>query len=167
MAIGENMTGKLRVTRKADMAHSPKAALKAALAALIIGAGLAGCAGKVVQHGHMLTSEEIAQVTPGMSRDQVQLALGSPDTTSTMGGDVFYYISTKRKGLAFLKPKVIDRRIVAVYFNKSGNVSRVAHYGLKDGKVFDFISRKTPSHGGDMNILQQLLGNFGKKTSIF
>ena len=31
--------------------------------------------------------------------------------------------------------------------------------------MFDFISRKTPSHGSDLNIISQLLGNFGKKTT--
>ena len=138
-----------------------------AIMALWLPAILAGCAGKVIQHGHMLTNQEISQITPGMSREQVQLVLGSPDTTSTMGGDVYYYISTKRKGPVFLKPKVIDRRIVAVYFSPGGNVKKVAHYGLKDGKVFDFISRTTPSHGSDMNVLQQLLGNLGHRQSIF
>jgi outer membrane protein assembly factor BamE (lipoprotein component of BamABCDE complex) len=128
---------------------------------------VAACAGKVTQHGHMLTTEDIQQVQPGMSKDQVQLALGSPDTTSTLSGEVFYYISSTRKGVAFLKPKVIGRRVVAVYFNKTDNVDRVGYYGLKDGKVFDFISRTTPSHGSDTNLLKQLLGNFGKKQSIF
>ncbi len=128
---------------------------------------LASCAGKVTQHGHLLTNEDIRQVQPGMSKDQVRLTLGSPDTTSTLGGDIFYYISSTRKGVAFLKPKVIGRRIVAIYFNKTDSVDRVAFYGLKDGKVFDFISRKTPSHGSDTNIIRQLLGNLGKKSKLF
>ena len=132
-----------------------------------LGLFLSACASKVTQHGHLLTTEEIRQIQPGMSKDQVQLSLGSPDTTSTLAGETYYYISSTRKGVAFLKPKVVGRRVVAVYFNKSQSVDRVAYYGLKDGKVFDFISRKTPSHGGDTNVLKQLLGNFGKKQSIF
>ena len=134
---------------------------------LALGLGMSACAGKVTQHGHLLTNEEIQQIQPGMSKDQVQLSIGSPDTTSTLAGETYYYISSTRKGVAFLKPKVVGRRVVAVYFNKSESVDRVAYYGLKDGKVFDFISRKTPSHGGDTNVLKQLLGNFGKKQSIF
>jgi outer membrane protein assembly factor BamE (lipoprotein component of BamABCDE complex) len=138
-----------------------------AATALVIALTLAGCAGKPVKHGHVLHQDEIEQVRPGMSKDQVQLALGSPDTSSTLNGETFYYISSTRRGPAFLKPKVVDRRIVAVYFNKMASVDRVAHYGMKDGKVFDFISRKTPSHGSEMNVLQQMLGNFGKKSTIF
>ncbi len=132
-----------------------------------VGLLVSACAGKVTQHGHLLTNEEIRQIQPGMSKDQVRLTLGSPDTTSTLAEETFYYISSTRKGVAFLKPKVVGRRVVAVYFNKTQSVERVAYYGLKDGKVFDFISRKTPSHGSDTNVLKQLLGNFGKKQSIF
>ncbi len=135
---------------------------------VFLGLALASCAGKITQHGHMLTTEDIKQIQPGMSKDQVQLALGSPDTTSTLDGETYYYMSSTRKGVAFLKPKVVGRRVVAVHFDpKTNSVAKVGFYGLKDGKVFDFISRKTPSHGGDTSVLKQLLGNFGKKQSIF
>ncbi len=145
----------------------PFASLSHLIAVVAVAVLVSACAGKVTQHGHLLTTEEIKQIQPGMSKDQVQLSLGSPDTTSTLAEETFYYISSTRKGVAFMKPKVVGRRIVAVYFNKTQSVDRVAYYGLKDGKVFDFISRKTPSHGSDTNVLKQLLGNFGKKQSIF
>jgi outer membrane protein assembly factor BamE (lipoprotein component of BamABCDE complex) len=138
------------------------------LIVLSLGLVVSACAGKITQHGHMLTNEEIQQVQPGMSKDQVQLSLGSPDTTSTLSGETYYYISSTRQGVAFLKPKVVGRRVVAVYFDeKTNSVRKVGYYGLKDGKVFDFISRKTPSHGSDTNIIKQLLGNFGKVTNSF
>ena len=139
------------------------------LAVLALGLPLAlgACAGKVTQHGHMLTNEEIRQVQPGMSKDQVRLALGSPDTTSTLNAETYYYISSTRKGVAFLKPKVVGRRVVAVYFNKSNTVRKVGYYGLKDGKVFDFISRTTPSHGSETGIIKQILGNFGRVNNVF
>ena len=37
-----------------------------------------------------------------------------------------------------------DQHVLAVYFDKSGKVDRIANYGMKDGKVFDFVSRTTP-----------------------
>ena len=91
---------------------------------LALGLPLGACAGKVTQHGHMLTNEEIRQVQPGMSKEQVRLTLGSPDTTSTLNAETYYYISSTRKGLAFLKPKVVGRRVVAVYFNKNESVAK-------------------------------------------
>ncbi len=53
--------------------------------------------------------------------------------------------------------KVVDQRVVAVYFDQKDQVARVANYGLKDGKVFDFISRTTPTGGADQSFLQQIL----------
>ena len=65
---------------------------------------------------------------------------------------------------AFFTPSETDRQVVAVYFNEGGVVESVANYGLKDGKVFDFISRTTPAPGGkDEGILKSLFRNLGKK----
>ncbi len=125
----------------------------------------ASCTSQITQHGHLLTEADLSQVQTGMSKQQVQFLLGTPDTTATYGGDVFYYISSKMESKAFFKPKEIDRRVVAVYFTPEiDTVQRVAHYGLKDGKVFDFISRETPSHGQEASLLQQLFRNLGNQT---
>lgn len=113
-------------------------------------------------HGHVFGEAETNQIQPGMSKDQVRLALGTPDTTSTIGGGVYYYISSTQKTVAFFKPTVVDRRVVAVYFDQTESVRQVANYGLKDGKVFDFVSRETPSHGKDAGLLKQLFRNIGK-----
>ncbi len=138
------------------------------LVAVVCVAGLAACSSQFSQHGHLLTEADVAQVQQGMSKQQVQFLLGTPDTTATYTGDVFYYISTKMKQTAFLKPKVIDRRVVAVYFaSQIDTVNRVAHYGLKDGKVFDFITRETPSHGSEANLLKQLFRNIGANQNVF
>ena len=59
-------------------------------------------------------------------------------------------------------------QVVAVYFNEGGIVQSVSNYGLKDGKVFDFISRTTPAPGSkDEGVLKGLFKNLGKKTNIF
>lgn len=138
------------------------------LGCVIFLAGLSGCASQFSQHGHLLTEADLAQVQHGMSKQQVKFLLGTPDTTATYTGDVFYYISTKMEQKAFLKPAVVDRRVVAVYFNKQiDTVNRVAHYGLQDGKVFDFISRETPSHGQDASLLYQIFRNIGKNQNVF
>ena len=47
--------------------------------------------------------------------------------------------------------------MVAIYFDKNRRVERVASYGMKDGKIFDFISRTTPTAGSDFNLLKQLM----------
>ena len=50
--------------------------------------------------------------------------------------------------------KVVDQRVVAVYFDKDRRVRRLASYGLKDGKIFDFVSQTTPTGGQDLSYLR-------------
>jgi outer membrane protein assembly factor BamE (lipoprotein component of BamABCDE complex) len=124
--------------------------------------GLSACASDITKHGHVFNDEDLAQVKQGMSRDQIILALGTPDTKSTVGQNAFYYISTTTKrSAAFLDPSIVDRRVVAVYFNKKEAVERVANYGLQDGKVIDFIKRETPSKGSEDGLLKELFRNIG------
>jgi outer membrane protein assembly factor BamE (lipoprotein component of BamABCDE complex) len=52
--------------------------------------------------------------------------------------------------------------VLAVYFNQGFKVERVALYGQQDGRVFDFISRTTPTSGGEQAFLGQLLRGLTK-----
>lgn len=125
--------------------------------------------GETLTQGYVVDQQSLDLVPVGSSREQVLLALGSPSTTATFDNEVFYYISqTRRRPVAFMKPKLVDQRILAVYFNAEGRVDNIANYGLKDGKVFDFITRTTPTGGRDLNFLGQMLsgiGNIGANTA--
>lgn len=108
--------------------------------------------------GYVIDSKALETIPVGSSRDQVLLALGSPSTTAMYDNEVFYYISqTRYRGAQFMKPKVIDRRILAIYFDGRGQVKKIANYGLQDGKLFDFASRTTPTGGKDQPFLSQLI----------
>ena len=108
--------------------------------------------------------EQALELVPvGSSREQVLLALGTPSTTSTFQNEVFYYISqTRKRAVAFMRPKLVDQRILTIYFGEDGRVSQIANYGLQDGKVFDFITRTTPTTGKDLTFLGQILAGSGK-----
>lgn len=139
------------------------------LGALVLGGMLAACSPVVTKHGHYFQDSDLQQIQPGMSQEQVRLALGTPTTTSSVGtGDAFYYISNTTSQTAFLAPSEIDRRVVAVYFTRTGSVERVAEYGMKDGKVFDFISRTTPpATSRDEGLIKQIFRNLGKRGGMF
>ncbi len=140
-------------------------ALVAGICALTFATTVAGCTGQIVKHGHQFRESDIQQITPGMSQEQVKLQLGTPATTATINnGQAYYYISSTMTQAAFLKEKEVDRQVLAVYFNPMGSVDKVANYGMKDGKVFDSISRTTPAPGGkDDGILKQLFRNLGTR----
>jgi outer membrane protein assembly factor BamE (lipoprotein component of BamABCDE complex) len=92
----------------------------------------------------------------------VLIVLGTPSTVATVSGEAFYYISQRaERPISFMPAKITDQRVVAVYFDKDRRVERVASYGIKDGKVFDYISRTTPTIGGDTDLLKAMLQSLG------
>jgi outer membrane protein assembly factor BamE (lipoprotein component of BamABCDE complex) len=135
----------------------------AILALVAIAGGGAGCATQINKHGHFIPDQDLAQVQPGMSQDAVKQLLGTPDTTSTIDGQVYYYISTTTEGYQFMSPSITDRRVAAVYFTPLGSVERVANYGLQDGQVIDFVSRTTPTATAEKGFLASLFRGIGKK----
>lgn len=133
-------------------------------AALGLALTLGGCLGYdgQVTRGYVVDEKTMAQIKTGASKEQILAQLGTPSTTSTVGGDAWYYISQKvDRKLAFSAPEVVDQRVVAVYF-KNGKVERHADYGLQDGVVFDFISRTTPTGGAEPSFVRNLFRSFGR-----
>jgi len=109
--------------------------------------------------GQVVPETALDQIPVGSSQEQVAVVLGTPSTTATVSGEVYYYISqTEKRTMRFMKPNITDRRVVAIYFDKDRRVERIANYGLQDGVVFDFISRKTPTTGVEKTLLGQMLG---------
>jgi len=135
--------------------------------ALLLGAAavlsVGGCIGETQHRGYVVNELALEQVPVGASREQVLIALGTPSTTADFGGEVFYYISqTASRPVAFLNPRVTDQRVLAVYFDENQQVARLANYGLQDGRVFDFVSRTTPTAGKDFSFVSQLLNAAGR-----
>ena len=125
---------------------------------------VAACSETVTKHGHQFQENDLKAVTSGMSQEQVKTTLGTPTTTATVGsGSAYYYISSTQGQSSFFKPVEKDRKVLAVYFNQLGSVDRVAHYGIKDGKVFDYASQKTPTPSRDEGLLKALFRNLGAK----
>lgn len=118
---------------------------------------------ETITQGYVIDKQAIDLVPVGSSREQVLLALGTPSTTATFDNEAFYYISqTRKRYVAFDKPRLVDQHVLAVYFGSDGRVTQIANYGLKDGKVFDFISRTTPTGGKDQNFLTQVISGASK-----
>jgi outer membrane protein assembly factor BamE (lipoprotein component of BamABCDE complex) len=134
---------------------------------LAVALALAGCGAftETFQRGYVVQEGALEQIPIGASQEQVLIVLGTPSTVATVNGEVFYYISQKaQRAAAFLPQKVVDQRVIAVYFDKNRRVRRLANYGLKDGKVFDFVSNATPTGGQELNYLRgvfQHLSPFG------
>lgn len=154
------MTDSIRSSRRAARPGATlprRRGLALVLAAALAGVALGGCTAEQFQKGYILPEGALEQIPIGASQDQVLLVLGTPSTVATLNGDVFYYISQRaERKVAFMNQQIIDQRVIGIYFDKNRHVTRLANYGLKDGKIFDFISRTTPTSGQEISYLTPL-----------
>ncbi|WP_404365060.1 outer membrane protein assembly factor BamE [Marinobacter sp.] len=94
------------------------------LAALMLVTLLAGCAFpgvyKInVQQGNILSEEELTQLQPGMTRDQIHSVLGSPIMLNPVDPSREYYIYTFQKSGG----DILEQRIIVYY-----EADRFDHY---------------------------------------
>ena len=119
---------------------------------LTLGLPLGGCFSETYQKGYIIPEGALEQIPVGASQEQVLIVLGTPSTVATVSGEAFYYISQRaERTVAFMPQEVVDQRVVAVYFDKTRHVQRLADYGLRDGKIFDYVSRTTPTGGAELS----------------
>ena len=152
--------GFMRARGRGEKRRAPRGTKLALAAALALGLG--GCLGYdgQVVHGYQLDPKSAEQVRAGASAEQILVLLGTPTTTSTVGGDAWYYITqVTNRSVQFMQPKVTDQRVFAVYFTKDKKVERVANYGMEDGKLIDFVSRTTPTAGAESTFLKGMFIN--------
>ena len=132
--------------------------------ALVSALALSACGrmGETLQRGYVLPEGALEQIPVGATQEQVLIVLGTPSTVATVSGDAFYYISQKaERSAAFMPYEVSDQRVIGVYFDKERRVTRLANYGVKDGKIFDFYSQTTPTGGQELSYLRNIFRNVG------
>ena len=133
------------------------------MAALALGLMLGGCFTQTYQRGYILAEGALEQIPLGAPQEQVLITLGTPSTVATVSGEVFYYISRRTEQTSFLPEKTTDQRVVAVYFDKNRRVTRLANYGIEDGRIIDSVNRTTPTGGQELNYLTYVFKIFGGK----
>lgn len=134
-----------------------------ALAAVCL-LGLAACQPVIDYRGYQAKPGDMDRVYVGMPKSEVEATLGSPSTTAsvTYQGDSYYYISSRMEQRAFFTPEETDRQVYAIRFDQNDQVASFANYGLEDGQIVNFSTRKTPTVGKELTILQQIFANVGR-----
>ena len=128
-------------------------------AAALLGLSVAGCIkiGEDFQRGYIIDERAVSQVRPGMNGGSgAEDARHALDRFHGRQQELVLISQLSNRRVRFLTDTIQDQRVTAVYFNQGLRVERVALYGIEDGKVFDFITRTTPSGGSDQNFLGQL-----------
>ena len=127
-----------------------RSTLALALCAALTVGGCIGYDGDFAR-GYQVDEDTLSQVKVGATtKPEALTLLGTPSTTSTVGGDAWYYIGQKMQHtLSFMPVQMTDQHVLAVYFDK-------------DGKVFDFVSRTTPTGGSEPDFLRNIMGGLFK-----
>ncbi|MEM7493131.1 MAG: outer membrane protein assembly factor BamE [Pseudomonadota bacterium] len=133
------------------------------LASLALSALTTACISPIEDfHGYTSDDVQPSAIQPGVdTRSSVLAQLGSPSTESVFDENTWYYISTQRERIAFLRPRTSQRTITAVVFDDENEVSDVLAFDETDGQVISYASRETATRGRQLSILEQLFGNIG------
>ena len=132
-------------------------------AALSLLLACAACAPVASNHGFTAINAKPADVKAAEdTKSTVMERLGSPSAVSTFDQNTWFYISQGVERVAFYRPRVTRRDVVAIAFDPDEKVKSVNTYTLADGKVIAFNGRETPTRGRELTILEQLLGTVGR-----
>ncbi|HHS82717.1 MAG TPA: outer membrane protein assembly factor BamE [Devosia sp.] len=133
------------------------------LSACSSGLGFTGFSSTRTQ-GYEISQSALKQIRPGQSEDLVRVVMGSPQTKGTFGDETaYYYVQTKIQETNFGLKTIVDRTVLAVYFDSHNKVKDKAIYTLKDGRLFAIETRRTPSFGQDRTFVEQILASVGVK----
>lgn len=139
--------------------------IKTGLAGLIVLA-VSACSATYEDHGYIPPAEDLEMITVGVdTRDTVADSIGRPTAFGVLQEGGWYYAQSRWRNFAYKAPKVVDRQVVAISFDKDGVVENVERFTLEDGRVIALSRRVTDSNIKGITFLRQLLGNIGNLTA--
>ncbi|MEL7482058.1 MAG: outer membrane protein assembly factor BamE [Pseudomonadota bacterium] len=136
--------------------------LRYAILAALASSLVAGCSPIRQFHGYFPDEAQPNEIAPGEdTRSTVLARLGTPSTKSIFDDRTWFYISSTHQNFAFLKPRISERKVVAIRFGQDDVVDELVEYDADDGQVIQYASRETPTRGRELGLLEQIFGNVG------
>lgn len=124
---------------------------------------LSGCAATYRDHGYIPTEGEVAEIVVGVdSRESVADTVGVPSTAGILDDSGYYYVKSRVRHFGALRPKEIEREVLAISFTEAGLVQNIERFSLQDGKAVMLSRRVTESSVSDNTFLRQLIGSIGR-----
>ena len=131
-------------------------------AAVIAMFAVGGCAATVDQRGDLPSAERLAEIHPGLTKEQVVKILGTPSSMGVFNDNAWYYISRKTSRVSFFDPDVLDQQVFEVNFDNNGTVRDLGHKTVADAREIDPAPGSTPAPGRELTFLEQIIGNVGR-----
>ena len=150
-------------TRRTNLPPSLPARLLAGVFVVVFVASIAACAPKLATRGNLPSDTKLSKVTVGVhKRDDVRSILGAPSTLGTFEDSVWYYIGQNTTQFAFFREKIIEQKVVVIFFSDQGVVEQLEILDQDDLREISLIERTTPTAGHSLGFLEQILGNIGR-----
>lgn len=142
------------------------AAVRQRLAFVLLGLvfmTLGACAATYRDHGYVPSDGEVTEIVVGVdSRESVAETVGVPSTAGILNDSGYYYVKSRVRHFGALRPKEIEREVLAISFTEAGLVQNIERFSLQDGKTVVLSRRVTESTVSDNTFLRQLLGSIGR-----
>jgi outer membrane protein assembly factor BamE (lipoprotein component of BamABCDE complex) len=122
-----------------------------------------GCIDSFSKHGYFPNEDQISKVRISKThKETLTPLLGSPSfTTREKSQEHWYYVSSKKNSVAFLKPKIIENNILKISMDNNV-VTALKQYNLSNMNNIVFVDDTTDTQKIELGILKQLLGNAGR-----
>jgi outer membrane protein assembly factor BamE (lipoprotein component of BamABCDE complex) len=145
--------------RKANMSSK---AIRAAFISVGL-AAISACTPVVDRRGFLADESQTANFAAGVdSKETVLTRMGNPSQTGVFDEQTWFYISSIQNQTAFYRPRTTERTITAISFGEDDKVSGVRTFGLQDGRIIAFDTRRTPTRGREVTFLEQIFGSVGR-----
>ena len=113
--------------------------------------------------GYFFDDRSVENIEKGVSdQSAVRDRFGSPTSVSKINNEAYYYIYSRFVTESYRAPEEVDRKVLAIYFDKNKTVRDLAVYGLEDGIIVPIVARTTQTQGSELSALQQIFGNIGR-----
>jgi outer membrane protein assembly factor BamE (lipoprotein component of BamABCDE complex) len=137
--------------------------LKKIVSVFVVLIALSSCVQNIYKHGYEGSVDAFQDLKKKkLNKVLVTNEVGFPSVVSTFNKNIWYYVSTKTKRVSFLKPQVIESRVIQVNFSKSGVVSDIKLYVIDKKRQIKFNSGKTIVKGDDAGLFKDFLYNFAR-----
>lgn len=133
----------------------------AAIAGIVMATG--ACSSIVYHRGYIAEPVLTNAIHPGIdNKRSVRGTLGDPTLVSQFGNPVWYYVSSVTHQAPFTRPHITSESVLAIHFNRAGDVTAVDHTGLSKVVQVKPDHAKTPTLGRKRTLLEDLFGNIGQ-----
>lgn len=121
------------------------------------------CLSRIENRGY---SFELAdyKVKQGLtSKSEIIKHMGSPSFTSYIDNELYWvYFEEKVEKLLFFKPKILERNMLLITFDKGNIVKEASHYDLSNENLIEFNPEHTQVKEVKKGFFTELFGNIGQ-----